>query len=182
MSRNDRAKQALYRLACGDPFNCLPDVLRAFHSLPSGGQARGELTITRGPGRIRGKCADLMRLPPAGEGVAVRLEVQVHAERERWIRDFGAHRLVTEQWCRSGLLVEAAGPMWFGFRLTADETRMEFAMERCWLLGLPLPLFLAPRVDAVVTGRASGWWTVVNVRVPLLGLLARYEGEMRPLC
>ena len=172
---------SLYRVTLGDQYDRLPPVLRAFHDLSAGGRAQGDLCITRGVGRLRGLCADLMRLPRAADCVTVRLEVKAARGAERWVRDFGPHRLVTDQWHRNGLLVEAAGPMRFGFRLTASETQMAFTMERCWLLGLPVPVALAPRVSAVVTGRADAWWTVVTVDAPLLGLLARYEGEMAPL-
>lgn len=181
MPGNCRTEPSLYRCAAGETFDRLPAVLRDFHGRPAGGCAEGVLCITRGSGTLRGLCADLMRLPAAGAAVPVKLEVRGLANRERWTRDFGAHRLITEQWHRDGLLIEQAGPMRFGFRLTGDETCMVFDMQRSWLFGLPLPRFLSPRVDAVVTGHGScAWWTVVNVRVPVFGQVVRYEGEMRP--
>lgn len=108
--------------------------------------------MTRGPGRMRNLVADLMRLPRAGQNVSVRLRVRVERDRERWIRTFDAQRLETVQWQQGSLLIEAAGPLRFGFRLMCDATGMQFASARCWFLGFPLPAALAPRVQATLVG------------------------------
>lgn len=78
--------------------------------------------------------------------------------------------------------MEAAGLLRFGFRVEADGTGMQFTSLRCRLLFLPLPGALAPRITAVVVGRAACWSVDVRIEAPLLGLLARYHGEVTPLC
>ncbi len=100
---------------------------------------------------------------------------------ERWIRHFGSQCLMTRQYQRQGLLIETAGPLRLGFRLTADTTGMQFRFARCWLLGLLLPNALAPRVHAEARGGDACWRVKVQIEVPLLGLLTRYEGELVPL-
>ncbi|HLJ57548.1 MAG TPA: DUF4166 domain-containing protein [Chthonomonadaceae bacterium] len=169
---------SLYRRALGADFDRLPPVLQAFHDLHAA--AKGAFKITRGAGPVRALVANAMRLPPAGDGVPVRLRVEEAAGRERWTRDFGTYRLVTEQWMQGSLLVEAAGPIRFGFRLSAADGQMRFRMERCWLGALPVPMFAAPRVTACVTGLQSTWQVWVQVDVPPLGMIVRYEGELAP--
>lgn len=168
----------LYRQALGADFDRLPEVLRQFHCVPAGGSAGGMFRVTRGAGPIRDLVASSMRLPPASAAVPVRLQVAAAAGRERWTRDFGAHRLVTEQWMRGELLIEAAGPIRFGFRLSASDGRMLFRMERCWLGAVPIPMFAAPRVSAWVIGEDCAWQIMVQVDVPVLGMIVRYEGEL----
>ena len=123
-----------------------------------------------------------MRLPLPGEAVPVCLEVQTSAEGECWIRDFASQRLVTKQWLQDGLLIETAGPLRFGFRMAADAAGMRFEFARCWLLGLPLPVALSPRVQATVSEYENGWWVCVRMELPALGLLTQYEGKMTPQC
>ena len=173
---------SLYRGTLGEAFDSLPTVLRHFHDHPHDARARGSLRVTRGTGWLRQAMAAAMRLPSPGEQVPVLLHVQANAEEERWTRDFGTLRLVTRQWRRNGLLIEAAGPLRFGFHLTANPEEMRFEFARCWLMGIPLPLFLSPRVNAWVSEYEEGWWARVRVEAPLLGLLTQYEGKVTPQC
>jgi len=166
----------------GPSFDCLPAVLCRFHDLPDGGTAEGTFRVTRGHGVMRGAIATLMKLPCAGEGVTVSLRVTVDADGERWVRHFDSQVLITRQWMERELLFEAAGPLQFGFRMSVDGERMLFTMEQCRLAGVRVPLVIAPRISAVVEGRESVWHACVEVSVPMLGMLVRYEGEMNPAC
>lgn len=172
----------LYRRTLGDAFDSLPPVLRRFHEQSPEAGAQGTLHITRGSGRIRQALAALMRLPLPGEQVPVVLQVQTVGEAEHWRRDFGTLRLVTQQWLQDGLLIETAGPLRFGFRLTADAKEMRFEFARCWFVGMPLPTALAPRVNATASEYEDGWWLRVRIDVPLLGMLTQYEGKVTPQC
>ena len=157
----------------------LPPVLQRFHGA-SGGAARGVLRVASGRGNLAGWLANRLGLPPAGEGVACRVEVEVEGECERWVRRFGEACLATLQWESGGLLVEAAGPLRIGFRLAADPVGIRFEPVRAWLYLVPLPCWLRPSVTASATARPDGWWLEVSVVLPLLGLLVHYEGEVIP--
>lgn len=172
----------LYRRSLGQGFDALPTVLRDFHDLPFGGMAQGVLLVTRGKGLLRQIMAGLMRLPKPGDEVPVFLEVRVQDDTEWWIRNFASHRIVTRQWLEDGLLIEAAGPLRFGFRMAADPAGMRFEFARCWISSLPVPLALSPRVNASAAEYEDGWWVRVSVEVPILGLLTQYEGKMAPRC
>lgn len=175
------AVPSLYRRVLKEAFDTLPPALRRFHDQPAEGVAVGSLRVTRGDGWLRHLAAALMRLPPAGACVPIRLEVRVEGDQERWIRHFDGLRLETLQWHQNDLLIEAVGPLRFELRVEADRAGMQFRSVRCRLFMLPLPAALAPRICANITGRESGWWVDVRVETPWMGLLARYEGEVRPL-
>lgn len=171
----------LYQRVLGHAFAQQPKPLQRFHSAPGGGTADGTLRVRHGKGRPRKLLAALLRLPPEGERVPLRLRVVVEGERERWFRDFGGVRLETVQWAWGDLLVEAFGPLRCGFRLTAQQAALNFTVERAWLYALPLPAALAPRVTAVVTAAGPASWHVrVRVTAPFFGLLVAYEGEVTP--
>lgn len=173
------ASLPLYHRILGDSFDALPVALRRFHSLPRGGTAHGTLRVTHGKGRLRSKLATVLRLPPEGDHVPLRLHVAVEGEREHWQRDFGGVRLTTLQWAWRGLLVEGMGPLRWGFRLTACPGSLRFDRERAWLGALPLPAVLAPRITAIVTEAGPDSWNVtVRVAAPILGLLVAYEGKV----
>ena|SRR5579871_2373384 len=180
MKRPAHSEGSLHRRILEDAYDRLPPVLRRFHDAPCGGSAQGAFRITRGHGWLRHALASMMRLPSPGENVPVRLQVQVRGTEEIWIRDFGAQRLVTRLWQEEDLLIEAAGPLRFGYRLSADAREMHTVSTRCWLLGIPLPSALAPRVNACASAEEAGWWVCVRVEVPVLGQMAHYEGEVTP--
>ena len=171
---------SLYAQLLGDAFRELPPVLQKFHTATAEARAEGTLSIRRGKGVLRSLCATLMRLPPVGEQIPIRLQVQVRGEQEQWTRDFGDHRLVTKQWSHEGLLIERAGPLCFGFRLSVNAGEMHFSFVRCWVAGISLPLFFAPRVNAIARACEEGWWIRVQVELPLLGQITEYEGGVTP--
>ncbi len=173
-------RMSLYQQVLGERYTDLPLTLRRFHAQFGGGIAVGTLNITRGKGVVRNLLAAIMRLPSPGEQVPIHLTVEVFGAKERWTRRFGSLTLVTEQWARHGLLLERAGPLRFGFRVTCDETGLRFAPQRCWLLGVPLPNAIAPKVNAVALGTLQGWRVCVSIESPLGGILAQYEGEIVP--
>ena len=109
------------------------------------------------------------------------LEVLPHEAGQRWLRRFGPHRLETTQTDHRGLLVESAGPASLGFQLTIDEGALLFRLRRFWVLGIPAPRWLAPSIAASNLPKEPGGWRVcVEFRVPLLGLLGKYEGDVMP--
>jgi hypothetical protein len=167
---------SLYRRILGPAFDTLPRSLRQFHDVETEWRGRASFRVTRGGGRLGNLVANLGGLPPAGEDVAVRLRVVREGDGERWVRDFGGHRLESVQRMWRGLLVESLGPVTLGFRLVAEPPALRLVPARAWVLGVPWPLALAPRGSGVEVGRDDGCAIVARAEAPLLGLLVRYEG------
>jgi Domain of unknown function (DUF4166) len=174
------ASPSLYRRILGTRFDALPPVLRRFHGASEGGQARGRFRIERGTGRLRNALASLLGLPIAGSDVPVQLHVKVEGERERWIRDFGGHRVVTVQWAWNDVLMESAGLTSFSTALVIDGSRLRYLFLRAWFAGIPLPRWLSPSVESYVDAGETGWRVVVQIFAPFLGELVRYEGWIEP--
>jgi hypothetical protein len=170
----------LYRRILGDRFDRLPAVLRRFHDSNDGGRARGKVKVTRPAGRLHHLLGLLLRLPRAGCDVPLDLQVTVDGERERWIRQFGDSRMETTQWNDHGLLIEAAGSARFAFKLVVEDTSMHFQCVRVWLFSVPLPGFIAPVLKADVCTTNANWSVDVQVVVPGLGQVLRYQGTVVP--
>jgi hypothetical protein len=173
---------ALYRRVLGEVFDSLPPALYRFHDLEGGGRAAGVVRVTRGKGWVRNGIASLLRLPSQGTSVRLQLEVSAEGNRERWRRTFNGAPMQTCQWAHHGWLVETAGPFRLGYRLAASREGLRFDLQRAWFYFLPLPPAMAPKIQAVATGRQDGWSIRVRAELPVVGLLVQYEGEMVPLC
>jgi hypothetical protein len=169
----------LYVRALGTDFDRLDPLLQAFHrTVPN--QGRGQLAVERSRWLVGRWLATMAGLPQTAERVAVDLNSTAIAGGERWVRSFNGKPLVTTQRHWRGLLLESGGPLTFGFRLVVEGGGLRFVQQRTWLLGIPLPRLLAPRVSAVVTPAAGGWHIDVRMAAPLIGPVIRYHGIMIP--
>jgi hypothetical protein len=166
----------LYRRLLGTAFDTLPRSLQQFHDVETEWRGRARFRVTRGAGRLRNLAARLGGMPPAGEEVPLTLRVVREGDGERWIRDFGGHRMESFQWAWKGLLVESVGRVTLGFRLVAEPPALTLVPVRTWVLGVPWLAALGPRVGGSEVGRDDGCAIVVRAAAPLLGLLVQYEG------
>jgi hypothetical protein len=173
---------ALYRRLLGDAFDRLPATLRDFHDVERERCFRATFRIRRGWGWLRRFVCWLGRLPPAGEDVPLRLRVIAEGQRERWLRDFGGHRLESVQWAEGGLLMESLGLVRLAFRLVVEGPVLRLETVKAWLLSIRWPLWLAPRGSGIEIGQDDGCAVVVRAEAPLLGMLVQYEGLVVPDC
>jgi hypothetical protein len=171
---------SLYRRILGPRFDSLPRVLQTFHDAPSGGRARGTFQVERGSGLFRNALASVMGLPGAGKDVAVRLEVRVQGDRERWLRHFPRRTLVSTQWADGSLLLERVGLISFACALAVEGSRVGYEFRRAWLVGIPLPTWLSPYVDGRVDAADTGWRVSVHVYAPFFGQILQYQGWVEP--
>jgi hypothetical protein len=122
----------------------------------------------------------IARFPPPGR---YRLHV-AFAERdgrERWARDFGGHVFSSELSEKNDLAVERFGPMRFGFALAPKPDGLAMYLRRWSLLGVPLPLFLAPRIAAREWEAENRFNFDVRLSFPLVGSIVHYTGWLKPL-
>jgi hypothetical protein len=171
----------LYPQLLGDAFADVPPILQRFHStLPA--HAMGLCRVHRADRGVTGLIARLMRLPPSGRSVALRLEVSAHGGGERWERSFAGQPLITTQHARGTVLIERIGVIRFEFALACERGRMIFRLRRASCCGIRLPKRLRPHVRATVSGRTNGWIAKVIVRSSWGTTLVRYRAEVKPQC
>jgi hypothetical protein len=171
---------SLYRRVLGERFKTLPSVLQRFHSQPRGGCAIGTFEVVRAKGMLRNLLANFVGLPPSGCSVHVELETTVLADRERWTRSFNGKKVVTYQWQSDDCIMEKSGLFSFSSVLVLEGRTLSYVFRRGYLLGVPLPGFLSPRVSGAVDAEEQSWLVLVSVNAPILGELVRYSGVVRP--
>ena len=169
----------LYQRFLKNRFDSLPPVLKKFHGRPRGGCAGGFVTVERGPG-LRSGLARLLRLPPVGSHLALRLEVISVGDKERWIRTFGTHRLETLQWQEDEYLIERAGAMEFVFQVQASGQGLDFHSVYSRIGKIRVPGWASLHIRAIVVGTEEKWTVSVCISAPLLGTITTYTGEVTP--
>ncbi|XXX72666.1 DUF4166 domain-containing protein [Sorangium sp. So ce134] len=171
---------ALYPALLGPAWAALAPAVQELHA--GGARARGRFRVRRGRGLAARLLAALLRMPEASEDVAVTLAVEPSGGGERWVRTFGGRLLCSSQWRSGDLLVEALGLVQCWFRLRAEGGTLVFEQARSTIglrgFGLPLPRWLAPRVEGRAEPSRDGVRVDVRIFAPVAGLLVAYEGRV----
>lgn len=165
----------LYRRVLGAAFDTLPSALRDMHSIIGIGGATGRGSVMRGRNPIARLIAIFMRFPRAGDH-ALHVLFEVDDAGETWTRDFGGQRFRSRLSSAGARLTEAFGPMRFHFDLPADADGLAMVLRRWTAFGVPMPLWLAPRITAR-EAQADGRFTFdVAIGFPMIGPVVGYTG------
>jgi hypothetical protein len=161
------------QVCLGADFDRLASTVRRAHVgvIRLSDQAR----VTRG-GAAANALANIMGLPPASDRMAMTVEGEHLSDRMIWNRRFGDRKFESCFRLRHGRLIELLGPFRLQLRPEARDGRLVYVLERVTLLGLPVPRSLAPALEAWEGERDGGYDFTVEVRLPFLGRLVRYEG------
>jgi len=144
-------------------------------------RAEGTLDVEHGPGWLTGPMIWLMKLPAAGSGQAVRLDVAKDGSELVWTRRIGGSVLRTRQYATAASgsrLVERSGLGRVSFDLTVENGAPLYRQSAIHVAGLRVPSSLSPRVDAVVSATEEGWRVMVTVTWRGR-IVCRYAGAIR---
>lgn len=170
----------LYARILGDAFDRLPPMLRAIHGFHGDGGAAGGALVERGRHPLARLVAALFRFPPAGDH-DVHVGFRVDGGREVWTRDF-CGRGFSSELSRSGArVVERFGFLRFAFDLPADALGLRMVLRGWSVAGVPLPLMLAPRIRATEWQEDEAFRFDVEIALPVIGRIVRYQGRLTPL-
>jgi len=185
LATGERADQeqaaALFHRVLGEAFARLPPPLRTLHGVAGRRCFHGRAEVERGRG-LAGLVARLFRLPRSGRDLPLTVTIAATPAGEVWQRDFGGQRFRSRLAAGRGreqhLLVERFGPLTFALALVLEGGRLAYVVRGWRCCGLPMPRALAPRSEAFETAAAGRFRFDVTIRLPLLGLLARYRGTL----
>jgi hypothetical protein len=180
----DDPRMPLYRRILGDAWSRLPEPIQAMHSVAEAVTADGKASVERGHGLLSRLTAAVFRFPPAGDGLPVTVSLTSANGAERWRRRFADHQFESWQTEGSGrsarLIDERFGPFTFSLALVLEDARLRLVLRRWKFLGLPLPMWLAPRNDSYETAEQGRFGFHVEIGHPLTGLIVRYRGWLIP--
>jgi hypothetical protein len=176
----------LYRRLLGAQFEILPDAVRALHEIGCAALWVGQADVDRGttlPARI---IAAVFGLPPAGLGQQLTCTFELKGASEIWKRQFGGTpflggtRFRSVQFERDGRLNETVGPVRLIMALHADADGLRLTMTGARFLGVPLPVWLVPRISTAETERGGRYHFDVEASMPGVGRLVHYRGWLEP--
>jgi Domain of unknown function (DUF4166) len=170
----------LYPRLLGPAWRDLHPAIRRLHLMD--GAATGRFEFRQGRGLAARLIRWLLRLPSAATILDARLTIARDAESEIWMRMFGQRALVTTQrGLPDGSLAERFGALEFRFHLRVTQGAMTYVQAGAAMtvgrLRVPLPRWIAPRVDAreaCVDGETP--FVTVGISSPLIGVVMSYEG------
>ncbi|MGI8611198.1 MAG: precorrin-6A/cobalt-precorrin-6A reductase [Sphingomicrobium sp.] len=165
----------LYRRLMGDGFDRLAPALQAMHGVLRDSGAHGRGKVERGTHPLARLVAKAMRFPRTGDHP---LHVHFAEDRgvERWTRDFGGQCFASSSSRAGDQVVERHGPLRFHFDLQVADGALEMVMRHWSVLGLPLPLALAPRSPAREREEDGRFHFDVPIDLPLIGRVIHYRG------
>jgi hypothetical protein len=173
----------LYPWLLGPRYAVLPPLVQQMHQVAPRMIADGAGTVTHGTRIASRLVARVLGFPRAGADRSVRVIFERQGAVETLSRHYEDATLTTHQMAAgpagSGLLGERFGPLTLVFRLEASDAAIRFVLEDVRCLGVSLPRWLRPRIDAREFV-ADGWYRFdVRVALPVVGLLIHYDGRLR---
>ena len=167
-----------YQAILGDAFALVHANVRRAHLAPLA--AEGTIDVEHGSQWLGPLMIRAMKLPGAGRGQRVRLDVVVVGGEVEWRRQIGASVLRTWQKAMGSRLVERRGIGCVAFELAVQEGALLYRQVSMRVAGVQMPSSISPRVEARVSPAATGWHVdvVVTWRTQLL---CRYAGVLGPV-
>ncbi|MCJ8052699.1 DUF4166 domain-containing protein [Shinella curvata] len=170
----------LYRRVIGPAYDRLPEPVRGMHDVIGDGGAAGRGRVRRGRSLLARLVCAVMRFPPAGEH-DLHVAFEERDGVERWTRDFAGNTFSSELSQSGGCLVERFGPMRFSFDLPSDANGLTMVMRGWSVLGIPMPLRLAPKSEAREWAEGEEFCFDVPIALPGIGTVVHYSGHLRRL-
>ncbi|MCV9963175.1 DUF4166 domain-containing protein [Pararhizobium sp. BT-229] len=182
-SLEERAKP-LYRRMLASAWGGLPPTVAAMHDSTTTRTVAGRARVERGTGPLARITAALIGFPAENPDVPVSVRFECEGGRETWIRTFAGKSFRSVQSAGTGrdthLLAEDFGPFRVLIALVPDDGRLRLVIRGWRLLGLPLPLFLAPGGETFEAAENGTFRFHVEISSRLTGLIVRYRGWLSP--
>lgn len=106
------------------------------------------------------------------------MESEHTRDRITWSRNFDGLDMASEFWREGDLLVEKLGRLSMYFMAKEENGRLFYEFTDTKFLGIRLPNFISPSINAWEAQGPSGYQFRVLVGMPLLGKIIEYYGDM----
>ena len=172
------ADPPLFHKLYGPALASLPAPIRRLHDVVEPLTLHGAARIEIGKSWLANFVSNLLRFPPPGEDVPLRLVIAPDGPGERWERSFGGHKMPTRLMpgTNRANVEEHLWPFVATSKVVPDEDGVDQHLTGLKCLGLSLPRALWPRIS-VREGSDGGHYTFsMAIRFPWGTPLIQYEG------
>lgn len=165
----------LLKTCLGDEYEKLAPLIQVSHL----GRTRleGHADIQRGNPLAQILCL-LTGMPRSAKNARFVVEGDHLPEGMRWNRLINGKPMNSWFALDKGLLVEKLGFIHMSMKLRVEESALIYTIVKTKILGIPIPSFLAPRVEAREEQVGNDYVFQVAVSLPLVGLLIKYAGVL----
>jgi hypothetical protein len=179
----------LYQQVLESAWNDLPEPIRVLHLTKLPCEFSGLCNVIRGESFIAKAIASLIGFPLTGidQPISVSFtETNKSNGRftQRWTRTIAARKFHSNMFMGAGrwhrLLCERFGPATFALALTTDANGVQLVLRAWSLFGIPMPMLLAPQVNANETGKDRKFNFHIELSHPWIGLIIQYQGWLDP--
>lgn len=171
----------VFQCGLGECYAELPRAVKELHQVYGVHGFDGRGSVERGDSFLAKITGWFLRLPPNMADCAVRVTIERKGEIESWQRDFGGHKFFSEMSNAGsdgdGRFLESFGLVSGILNLPVRDRQLDYECIGFRALGIPLPRFLAPKVNAYEREDERGRFRFfVEIRLPWSALIVRYKG------
>jgi Domain of unknown function (DUF4166)/Saccharopine dehydrogenase NADP binding domain len=179
--REDTVEELLYQRLLGNMWELLPAPLIKLHTCK---KAEGLAKVEVGKNLLSRLIAKIFGFPEAGQEIPVQVSFERKDDGELWKRTFAGKSFSSFQSAGQGLseklLSERFGMFTFGLALVVEHQKLSLIVRRWSIVGIPLPVGLAPLGNSFEQAADGRFYFHVEIRHPLTGLIVRYQGWLIP--
>lgn len=192
-AKSNLLAKSLFQVAMGDRFFELPHCLQTLHGPDAATVWTGEARTQTGKTWLARLISRTVGLTvPSQPGLPDYKPLQVTFERfdnsEKWTRNFNGHFFNShftlgkkyKDGTTSYVAIENFGLFKFELDLLIENERLYFNVDRCTFLNLPLPAVCLPKGESYEFEHNRQFNFTVEIRVPIAGLIAAYDGWLVP--
>ncbi len=174
------AQPTPYETVLGSSYARLAPPIQALHRFEYGATYKGRSHVTDAGNVWARVVARIVGFPTGMADCQVEVQLSRRDGVETWRRTFGSQSFLSTQEAGKGrfahLIVERFGPLAFGLAIVEDAGRLRLVFRRWSAFGCPMPRALAPRTLAFEHDADGRFNFSVDIALPLLGRLVKYEG------
>lgn len=166
-----------------DSYDLLPPEIKAMHHVQNALIAKGSVDITRGASCIAKLTAKCFGFPNEGNNIPAVVTFSKTPKGERLTRNYNGESFTSYfyDYPEPGHMIERFGPFWFLIKCLCNEQGIDMIIQKFWLWKIiPLPLCLAPKIDATERAVDGKYLFDVDIRLPLIGRIIHYRGWLIP--
>lgn len=169
-----------YQRVLGSAYAELPRPVRDLHAFETTAAFSGRARVAGASNPVGKLVARIFGFPRPADDIAVTVTLAREDSVETWTRSFAGSTFQSMQQegegRYAGLIVERFGLTGFGMAVVVEGCRLGLVLRRWDILGLPMPRWLMPHVTAGEHADDGRFHFLVDIALPVLGRLVRYEG------
>ena len=169
-----------YQRVLGSAYAELPKPVQDLHAFETTAAFSGRARVAGASNPVGKLVARIFGFPRPADDIAVTVTLAREDGVETWTRSFAGSTFQSKQQegegRYAGLIVERFGLTGFGMAVVVEGCRLGLVLRRWDILGLPMPRWLMPHVTAGEHADDGRFHFLVDIALPVLGRLVRYEG------